>query len=155
MSTYRICGRIIEADDVEKAVVKWAEIYDKSSEARSIVAVDIGTGETWELSLYVDIETRYTVYEEVAGRIMTPKRFWQQVEVGGDNECWPFLGKVNSEGYGWLWFKNEKCLAHRVAAFLVGQIGGPNAFLGYRGPCGYGNKLCCNPAHFGLEAEVK
>ena len=66
--------------------------------------------------------------------------FWGRVDSSaGYNECWEWLGAVQSAGYGFT----SKGLAHRIAYELrVGQI--PKG-LTIDHLCR--NKLCCNPRH--------
>jgi hypothetical protein len=53
------------------------------------------------------------------------RRFWAQVNQQGDDECWPWTGYVQSNGYGVRSTHNpgETRLAHRIAyQLLVGPI---------------------------------
>lgn len=64
--------------------------------------------------------------------------FWHQVEIGSANECWPWKGGKDKDGYG----KFRRSRAHRLAFFLThGRWPGPCC----RHSCD--NPPCCNPAH--------
>lgn len=74
-------------------------------------------------------------------------RFWSQVQVGSEDECWPWAGHINGR-YG-------KCsagaykgkLAHRVAWELTNGPVPEGAFL--KRTCE--NDLCCNVKHMNLQ----
>lgn len=42
-------------------------------------------------------------------------RFWEKVDVGGIDECWPWLGYTDPAGYGQFSFEGKKKRAHRIA----------------------------------------
>lgn len=66
-------------------------------------------------------------------------KFWGQVDVGLDCECWPWRGRSNAGGYG----RHDAAMAHRVAYTLVnGEI--PDGMI-IRHNCD--NPPCCNPKH--------
>lgn len=80
-------------------------------------------------------------------------RFWQYVIRGTPDECWPWMGGVNSKGYGrWTSYSNGKRTyqAHRVAyELVVGPI--PEGYeIDHVKARGCVLRACCNPAH--LEA---
>lgn len=65
------------------------------------------------------------------------------------NECWPWLGHKDEEGYGLLWTGGNKQRAHRLSYELfVGAIG---SGLVIDHLCR--NRVCCNPFH--LEAVTR
>ena len=69
--------------------------------------------------------------------------FWPRVERRGPDECWPWTGGVNSNGYGRVTIAARAQQAHRVAyESLVGSI--PSG-LELDHLCR--NRLCCNPSH--------
>ena len=73
----------------------------------------------------------------------TPAVFWAKVDRRTPDECWPWTGKVNENGYGGTSFGGRHVLAHRLAYTLaVGPI--PEG-LGLMHSCD--NPPCCNPAH--------
>jgi len=71
-------------------------------------------------------------------------RFWEKVEVKGDDECWPWkASQVGTTGYGQFRLNEQKPRAHRIAWFIAnGTI--PEG-LKICHSCD--NTLCCNPAH--------
>jgi hypothetical protein len=74
-------------------------------------------------------------------------RFWPKVDKRGPDECWPWIGSVNtSTGYGAFRFKGANCSAHRASYELtVGPV--PDKWV-VDHLCR--NRVCVNPAH--LEA---
>jgi hypothetical protein len=53
------------------------------------------------------------------------ERFWANVDRRGDDECWPWLGIIDRNGYGKLWVPSNRNQigAHRVAyELMVGPI---------------------------------
>lgn len=72
-----------------------------------------------------------------------PDRFWAKVDRRGDDECWPWLGAISTQGYGRA---GKRGYAHRLAYELaVGSI--PDE-LEIRHACD--NPPCCNPAHLSV-----
>lgn len=77
--------------------------------------------------------------------------FWKRVQVGGADECWPWLGYRHVSGYGHFKFGGGSYKAHRVAmALTTGLIEWGTGARGSRGllvlhKCD--NRACCNPAH--------
>lgn len=47
------------------------------------------------------------------------KRFWDKVDRRGDDECWPWLGRLNADGYGEFDISDRHMGAHRVAYKLI------------------------------------
>lgn len=81
----------------------------------------------------------------------TIQTFWDRVGVKDLESCWPWLGSINSTGYGTVSFLGKMYTAHRVAAKTLGLISSPMAPINRRGS-GFilhtcDNKLCCNPTH--------
>lgn len=79
-------------------------------------------------------------------------RLWEKVQVRKPDECWPWLGYRNDQGYGRVWIGGRGYYAHRV----IFQLSNPNMirksapkekdsdqFL--RHSCD--NPSCCNPSH--------
>lgn len=79
----------------------------------------------------------------------TEEAFWLRISRGGDDECWPWLGSVTSDGYGRTWFIDRPWLAHRLAwRFVNGEI--PETTITVHGTVirhSCDNPVCCNPQH--------
>ena len=71
-------------------------------------------------------------------------RFWVKVDrSGGSDACWPWLAKIESGGYGRIWWHGRDEWAHRVAFELtIGPIPS-GAHLDHL--CR--NRACVKPAH--------
>lgn len=72
------------------------------------------------------------------------EKFWEQVNKNNENNCWTFIGKLYSNGYGCFKMNNIDILAHRISFLLH------NKFLPDRKHvvmhiCD--NKKCVNPDH--------
>jgi hypothetical protein len=79
-------------------------------------------------------QPRFTVAE-------SEERFWTMVTKGASNECWPFTGFCDKDGYGRTRVAGERTSAARAAFFYT---------YGYwpevaRHTCDF--PPCCNPAH--------
>ncbi len=82
--------------------------------------------------------------EQEAARSALASRFWDMVQRGGAEECWPWQGRSDLEGYGRFVFGKHERLAHRIAYELHhGAPIGPRVVLVHR--CR--NRLCVNPLH--------
>lgn len=79
----------------------------------------------------------------MAGRRNQLSDVWKRVEHGDPDECWPFIGAVNTYGYGQIGVGGKQLLAHRVTYELTtGDV------LGDRLGChSCDNPRCCNPFH--------
>jgi hypothetical protein len=62
----------------------------------------------------------------------------------GPNECWPWTGATNSDGYGVLFGKSGNTVYAHRAAYEQANGAIPDGLL-VRHLCN--NPLCCNPAH--------
>ena len=87
----------------------------------------------------------------MGGKRISPD-FWANVQVGGPDECWPWLrGSVNKYGHGSLLVNGARKLAHRHAYELT------------KGPIPEGlfvchscdNPPCCNPAHLWVGTNIE
>jgi HNH endonuclease len=68
-------------------------------------------------------------------------RLWSRVDVRGENECWPWMGRVDPDGYGRFDINYKPELAHRIVFETVtGER--PEAVCHH---CD--NPPCCNPRH--------
>lgn len=76
------------------------------------------------------------------------QRFWSRVEVKAEDECWPWLGKTEKNGYGRISittrpYTRTHQFSHRIAFVL--RYGALND-----GECSLhecDNRPCCNPKH--------
>lgn len=69
-------------------------------------------------------------------------RFWSQIERRSEQECWPWLGKVDKDGYGFFWCERPKIQrSHRYMFYKT------NGYLPevVRHTCD--NPNCNNPNH--------
>lgn len=84
------------------------------------------------------------------------RRFWNNVDVGEQSQCWEWQGYCNSRGYGKVQFRvdGEKAgeRAHRVALALHMQTSLPTDVV-VRHQCN--NPSCVNPDHLlpGTQAQ--
>ena len=70
--------------------------------------------------------------------------FWRNVSIRGDNECWPWTGYLNEDGYGEFYFAGEMRGSHELAVtFSTGEVRDPA--LDTCHSCD--NPPCCNPGH--------
>ncbi len=90
-----------------------------------------------------------------SGRFYTSENLWLKVQKGAPNECWPWLGYKNGQGYGRVWLDQVGYYAHRVMFNLsnpgVINLRAPKkrddvGFL--RHSCD--NPSCCNPNHLSI-----
>jgi len=70
-------------------------------------------------------------------------RFWANVRIGEEGECWEWADRVNTRGYGRFWLNGKEYYAHRVAYFLTcGSIPSGKSVLH---TCD--NTSCAKPGH--------
>ena len=89
----------------------------------------------------------------------TAESFWARVGIRGAEDCWPFLGTTNAQGYGNVAWNGRVFQAHRVAAWLCRLVVSPAApkdrsqhgFVLH----GCDNPICCNPGHFEISTLSK
>ena len=72
---------------------------------------------------------------------------WLKVQRGTWDECWPWLGTLNSDGYGVFRVKGRQYRAHRVAYM---DATGNDPGTGYVVDHTCRNRACCNPRHMEL-----
>jgi len=70
-------------------------------------------------------------------------RFWEKVDVRGEDECWEWQAACNSRGYGHLWLSGKPAYAHRLSWRLEHGPIPDGMFICHH--CD--NPLCCNPQH--------
>lgn len=73
-----------------------------------------------------------------------PEDFWKDVDIRGDDECWPWKRCLLSDGYGSVRFRGKKTRAHQVALELSE---GKPLLRGEWSLHRCDNSVCCNPAH--------
>lgn len=81
----------------------------------------------------------------------SPEVLWSKVERRGPDECWPWKGFRNAQGYGRTWIKDKGYYAHRVI-FCLANPGVIDLSAPVRGEWGdvrhsCDNPPCCNPKH--------
>lgn len=88
----------------------------------------------------------------------TPDILWSKVDKRGPDECWPWLGFTNEQGYGRTWINDRGYYAHRVIYNLVNpgeiELSAPRQ----RSARGFlmhscDNPCCCNPAHLSVSTH--
>jgi hypothetical protein len=83
-----------------------------------------------------------------AARRLAEATFWASVDrSGADNDCWPWTGTCNNNGYGLTGLRRLPggTAAFQVAYLLANRLEKLPPGLVVRHLCG--NKLCCSPAH--------
>lgn len=70
-------------------------------------------------------------------------RLWSSVAIGTVDECWPWLGCKDKDGYGRMCWNYQMIGAHVVALRSTGEAV-PDGFIAQHS-CD--NPPCCNPAH--------
>lgn len=82
---------------------------------------------------------------------MPTSDFYARVRIGADDECWPWLGPVDTRGYGHLRYDGRIWRAHRLSYTLnkgpIPKGDGPHGTVVMHA-CD--NKRCCNPKHLSL-----
>jgi hypothetical protein len=73
-----------------------------------------------------------------------PQRYWDKVDVRGPDECWPWLGAPDNDGYGRVNIDNQSRTAHSVGLEI--ELGRPIR-PGYIACHTCDMRLCQNPRH--------
>lgn len=73
---------------------------------------------------------------------MKAEDFWDNVEIRGDTDCWPWLGSKDRGGYGRAYLYGKTRGAHRVA-YSLRHGAPPDLWVLHK--CDV--PACCNPHH--------
>lgn len=88
--------------------------------------------------------TKRKIAKTLSDRHPIEERFWAKVDVQGPNDCWPWKGKVNAAGYGYICTGGrKKSLTHRVSYKIANGSIPKGLFICHH--CD--NPPCCNPLH--------
>ena len=79
-------------------------------------------------------------------------RFWNKVDIQGDDACWNYTGKANSHGYGLFAAGGGLHRTSRFAHIHQQGLYSNKIDKDYRITTSCYNKKCCNPAHL-IEAS--
>lgn len=86
----------------------------------------------------------------MSGDLQRVTEFWMSVDRRGNDECWPWTGYTNEDGYGEFFFGGRMVGAHELAVtFTTGELRLPQ--LDTCHSCG--NPPCCNPGHLRFDTR--
>ena len=77
-------------------------------------------------------------------------RVWSRISVGDIEDCWPWLGPLNRDGYGRPIWNGHREGAHRIA--WLTRVGPIPEGMSVLHRCD--NPPCCNPAHLFLGTQA-
>lgn len=78
------------------------------------------------------------------------RRFWEKVDRGDLNQCWPWIAHVDRHGYGGFSLGGKTIKSHRVSAAIDGRDPGALCVLH---SCD--NPPCCNPHHLFVGTQTE
>lgn len=77
--------------------------------------------------------------------------FWVTVDQGSPDDCWPWLGYIDQDGYGGFFFNGKMRRSHELAlTFTTGEVRAEE--LDTCHSCN--NPPCCNPRHLRFDTRA-
>jgi hypothetical protein len=87
---------------------------------------------------------------EAAATARKVTEFWTKIRVGRLDECWPWTGSADDDGYGMFFFMGRRRPAHELAlTFTTGEI----RITGLDTCHGCHNPPCCNLNHLRFDTR--
>lgn len=74
------------------------------------------------------------------------QRFWDNVDIRGEDECWNWQGRIGPDGFGRIVIVKKYLGTHRLAYEFKKSL----LLFGERIEHSCANRLCCNPDHIQL-----